>query len=323
MKIPNMAFHSNLPRRSLLSGALGSLAAAAGFPRTTVGQDVVAASPAPFQPLAQDYTVVLAQAADKIRKLDSVGLAKLRDGQLIAVVTVEPKGPNYVQVVESEDGGATWCPTAQLPYNAATPFVHNGALHLFAHPKGTKPYREDELMLVRSADGGRTWSDPVKLFEGHFWNVQTGMAIRDGHLYWSADDFVATAKRGPRVFAGDLSADLMNPKAWRMSNHVEFPGLPDSLLNPALKGNYPSQRMLEPNVILVNGRIRVLACVNLRDWQRFGEREAFIPLADPDGTRMDRAMIQATAPIKKNGRLWFYYRGDRLGHDSFWFAATS
>lgn len=251
----------NLPRRSLLAGTLGSLGAAAGFPRAAKGQDVVAASPAPFQPLAQDYTVVLAQDADKIRKLDSVGLAKLPDGRLIAVVTVEPKGPNYVQVVESEDGGDTWRPTAQLPYNAATPFVHDGALYLFAHPKGTKPYREDDLMLLRSADGGRTWSDPVKLFEGHFWNVQTGMAIRDGHLYWSADDYVATAKRGPRVFAGDLSADLMDPKAWRMSNHVEFPGLPDALLNPALKGNYPSQRMLEPNVILVNGRIRVLACV--------------------------------------------------------------
>jgi hypothetical protein len=245
----------------MLVGALGSLGGAAGLPHAARGQSAVAVPPAPAQPLAQDYTVVLAQDADQIPKLDSVGLAKLPDGRLVAVVTVEPKGPNYVQVVESEDGGATWRPTARLPYNAATPFVNNGALHLFAHPAGTKPYREGDLMLLHSGDGGRSWADPVKLFEGHFWNVQTGMAIRDGHLYWSADDYVATPKRGPRVFAGDLSADLMNPKAWRMSNYVEFPGLPDLLLNPAIKGSYPSQRMLEPNVILVNGRIRVLACV--------------------------------------------------------------
>jgi hypothetical protein len=116
-------------------------------------------------------------------------------------------------------------------------------------------------MLLRSDDAGRTWSDPVTLFEGHFWNVQTGMAIHAGRLYWSVDDYVATAKRGPRVVAGDLAADLMNPKSWRISNHVPFPGLPEALLNPNLTGSYPSQRMLEPNVLNVGGQLRVLAAV--------------------------------------------------------------
>lgn len=46
----------NLPRRSLLTGTLASLGAAAGFARTSKGQDVVAPSPAPgaqAAPLAQ------------------------------------------------------------------------------------------------------------------------------------------------------------------------------------------------------------------------------------------------------------------------------
>jgi len=237
---------------------------ASAVPAATVGRCLGGESHstgAQAAPLAQEYTVVLSQAASEIRKIDGPGLAKMPDGTLVAVVTVEPRGPTRVQVAESSDGGQHWKLTAQLPYNAAVPWVHRGSLYVFAHPKGTKPYREDDLLLLRSDDAGKTWSKPVTLFEGHFWNVQTGMAIRQGRLYWSADDYVATSKRGPRVVVCDLSADPMNPKSWRISNHVGFPGLPDSLLNPNMKGSYPSQRMLEPNVLNVGGRIRVLAAV--------------------------------------------------------------
>ena len=60
----------------------------------------------------------------------------------------------------------------------------------------------------------------------------------------------------PRVVVGDISENLMNPKAWRLSNHVPHPGLPESLINPKKRGTQsdtPLRRMLEPSIIDVNG----------------------------------------------------------------------
>ena len=103
------------------------------------------------------------------------------------------------------------------------------------------------------------WSPPVTLFKGHYWNCHTGMATRDHFLYWAVDDLSLGKNRGPRVVRGDLSADMMDPAAWRISEPVPFPGFPDAMTNPkfASLGN----QYLEPNVINVAGHIRVLATV--------------------------------------------------------------
>lgn len=176
-------------RRTLLGSGFGALGAAAAGPLAPATEHArVTAAPDAASwatPLAQDYTVVIQKSAADLWKLDGPGLAKLPEGTLVAVVTVEPRGAStVVQVAESSDGGRNWTLTTQLPDNAAVPWEHEGALYVFAHPKGTGGYREDDLMLLRSDDAGRSWSEPVMLFEGHFWNGQTGMAVRDGWLYW-------------------------------------------------------------------------------------------------------------------------------------------
>jgi hypothetical protein len=68
--------------------------------------------------------------------------------------------------------------------------------------------------------------------------------------------------RGPRLIAGDLTGDPMKPEAWRISDPVPFPGAPD-VLSDAKFAAQPSQ-YLEPNVIEVNGRLRVLAAVKIK-----------------------------------------------------------
>src|SRR5262249_41064236 len=67
------------------------------------------------------------------------------------------------------------------------------------------------------------------------------------------------AKRGPRAVAGDLSGNVMDPAAWRMSDPVPFPGVPDALTNPRFSGL--SSQYLEPNVLNVRGELRVLMTV--------------------------------------------------------------
>ena len=245
--------------------------------------------------LAQDYTVVF-HNPDSERYVEGPGLARLDDGTLVAVVPVVPRNEwsaerratqSRAHLLRSSDGGKTWQPAAELPYYSAVPWVHRGALYLFANKGGTKS-RNDDLLLLRSADGGQTWSEPVTLFSGHFWNCHTGMAVRDGHLYWAVDDISNYSKRGPRAVVGDLSADLMNPSAWRMSEPVPFPGVPDAVTNPKFAA-LPSQ-YLEPNVINVRGQLRVLATVKPKRQSTAGLC-AVLDLND-DGQKLDLKFTQ-------------------------------
>ncbi len=212
-------------------------------------------------PLAQDHTIVYRDPAGSGRGLDGPGIARLPGGPLVVVLPVKQR-PNWAcKVLSSSDDGQSWNQVATLPYYSAIPWVFDNRLYLFAHTQGMS-LRNDDMHLLCSGDGGLSWSAPVTLAEGHYWNCQTGMVLLDGKLYWAVDDLEpGKSLRGPRVICGDLTQNPMDRASWRLSNVVPFPGLPEALLHPAISGSYPSARMLEPNVIEVNGRIRVLMCV--------------------------------------------------------------
>ena len=221
-------------------------------------------------PLAQDYALVF-HNPDPEYYVEGPGLVRFEDGTLVAVVPVVPReqwseerrvGHSVVHILRSEDHGATWQPLADLPYYSAAPWRDGGALYLFANKPGEGKKRNADLLLLRSEDQGRTWSEPVTLFKGYFWNCHTAMVQRDRHIYWAVDDMSFGMNRGPRLVAGDLSSDPMKPEAWRMSEAVPFPGAPEALWNAKFAAQ-PSQ-YLEPNVIEVNGQLRVLCAVKIK-----------------------------------------------------------
>ncbi|MCD6049119.1 MAG: glycosyl hydrolase [Verrucomicrobia bacterium] len=185
------------------------------------------------EPLAQKYTEVF-HNPDPEYYVEGPGLVRLADGTLVAVVPIVPRNE--------------W---------SAERRATRSVTHIL-HSKGGTKVRNDDLLLLRSKDGGKTWSEPVTLFKGHFWNCHTGMAVRDNHLYWALDDLSLGSKRGPRAVAGDLSGDLMDPKSWRLSEPVPFPGVPEPLTHPDLK---LTSQYLEPNVLNVRGKLRVLMTV--------------------------------------------------------------
>jgi hypothetical protein len=246
-------------------------------------------------PLAQEYAVVW-HNPDPEYYVEGSGLVRLDGGDFVAVVPVVPRAEwseqrraehSRTRILRSGDGGRTWSLLSELPYYSAVPWVHDGALYLFANKGGTT-FRNDDLLLLRSGDGGSTWSAPLTLFEGHFWNCHTGMVLRDGRIYWATDDLSYGARRGPRVVCGDLSGDPLDARAWRLSNPVPFPGVPDALTNDRF-GAHRSQ-YLEPNVIDLYGQLRVLATVKPRRQSTTGLCAVF-DLND-DGQTLDLRFTQ-------------------------------
>lgn len=164
-----------------------------------------------------------------------------------------------ILVSRSCDGGCTWEALSSLPYRDATLFVHDNRLYMFI---SAGPY-SNEFQLTWSGDKGSSWSKPVTLFSELYWNCSTAIVVTDNKLYWPVGD---TSHSKLAVICGDLSQDLMDPSAWNVSNWVEFPGIPERLrsnLYPPEKKIWPIQWSgdiwLEPNMVNVNGHLRVLA----------------------------------------------------------------
>lgn len=287
------------------------------------------------EPLAQDYTVVF-HNPDREYYVEGCGLVRLDHGVLVAAVPVVPRfvwskerrvEHSWTHILSSEDGGKTWNKLSELPYYSACPWVYNGALYMFTN-KGGKEYRNDDILLLRSKDGGKTWSEPVALFEGHFWNCHTGMVIRDSTLYWSVDDLdiggvpynspfdiPLGAQRAPRVVAGDLTRDLMDPASWRMSNPAAFPGQAEVLENARFMES--SSHYLEPNMIDVNGQLRVLVTVKLRG-QSTANVCAVLDVTD-DGSQLATTFTQYS--YMPGGQLKFCVIWDEVSQ-MFWATAN-
>lgn len=227
-------------------------------------------------PLAQDYTKIYHNPDPRVY-VEGCGIARMPDGTLVAVVPVVVRHatltevgsrgiiPSITHIVRSTDGGQSWQEVSQLPYYSAAPWIHNGTLYLFAMKEGTR-YRNDDLFLLYSDDDGRTWSDPATLFRGHFWNAHTSMVMRDNRVYWAFCDIPSRLQYGPpqrrpRVIAGDLSMDPMDPRSWRLSDPVDFPVVPKELIYPM---SDPRSHALEANVIEVDGKIRLVSTVKPR-----------------------------------------------------------
>ena len=220
--------------------------------------------------LAQDYVIVKRSPEDPRVIVSGGGLVKTPGGALLAVVQFLPRHkapyPNEIHRCRSEDGGETWAEIGEpLDWYEATPFVHDGAVYLMGHLPAER-FRNKDIVLARSDDGGATWTKPVTLFDGPYWNTTTAMAERDGRLY-RAVDRMDIPGRGLVVIAGNLSTGLLAPEHWRISEPVAYPGTPRELARglypPDPQRDIPPGMWLEPNVVNVNGSLRVLSRCNM------------------------------------------------------------
>lgn len=189
-------------------------------------------------------------------------VVKLPSGSLLVtfehtLIDANAKVPHRFRLAVSEDAGRSWRQLPPLDLHSAQPFVHEGKLYLL----GNVAVRRN-VVILRSGDEGRSWTGPVTLFEGSYWNAPTGVLIREGRLYRSFNlhenaDGTPNLRnyQGCVVIAGDLSRNLLDPAAWRISNRLDYPGTP-SLLTRVPAGGRRADHWLESNLVEVKGEIR-------------------------------------------------------------------
>lgn len=248
------------------------------------------------QPLAQAYSVVGRSPARHIATMEP-GLAVLPSGRLFAAyphlshLRVLPRPVDYrrpsLNLFTSDDRGASWRASGSMDLLVTgTPFVHDGALHLLGH-------REDrrDVVIARSPDEGRSWSQLVTLFEGAFWNCPTGMAIHQGRLYRALGGAEANG-RETLVIAADLSRDLLDPAAWRISQRLPFPGVPGALVRGG-EVDTSTAHWLEPNAVVVRDRVYVLSTVKVANREGWGTPGlAAVCAVEDDGAMLGYRFLQ-------------------------------
>ena len=221
--------------------------------------------------LAQDYVVVGESPDPQAVYLGSPALARHPSRRLIATYEHFTKNemrkvrPDNCFIMTSDDNGTTWTSRARLTMQWPTPFAAGETLYIVGVDHVTC-----NMIISRSDDAGVTWSRPNYLYEGHYHTAPTPLIMRNNKIYkaWEWSNGPMKGRRiDSQVAVGDLSRDLTDPAAWRLSNRVPYPGdvpmMNFALHNPSSDPPWPhATGWLEGNLVPVRGKLRVI----LRMW---------------------------------------------------------
>ena len=160
--------------------------------------------------------------------LCSPSWVRLPDGGILASMDVFGIPQNLTLLFRSDDDGVSWRYVSELmPCYWGRLFVHNGELYMLACST-----EYGDLLIGRSADGGKTFGTPSVLLRGsHHKSVGVhkapqNMLVHKGRLYatleWGSwrnpgDYFFAAM-----VMSCDESDDLLDPASWHFSEPVKY-----------------------------------------------------------------------------------------------------
>ncbi len=160
----------------------------------------------------------------------SPSIAVLADGTYIVTHDYGGPGANekrgFTFVMASHDRGATWQKIAELPdQHWSTLFVHRWALYLI----GTTS-KGGNMIVRRSGDGGRTWTNPTDakhglLAKGKYHCGPTPVVVQGGRIWRAFEQFAP--KPPERMFSAFVmsaaeDADLLEATSWTRTNQVTF-----------------------------------------------------------------------------------------------------
>tara|TARA_B100000029_G_scaffold188640_1_gene186255 strand:- start:62897 stop:64066 length:1170 start_codon:yes stop_codon:yes gene_type:complete len=214
---------------------------------------------------SQEHIVLASSPDPENIYTGSPSIARLSSGRLIVSYEwFRPKPfkesvPNSTEILVSDDNGHTWEMISCQDFIWATIWTSENHAYLIGNKRKTR-----DIIIARSLDGCLSWEGPNTLFEGKYHCAPTTVLIHNGFAYRAFETCDAPSRSDWKslLIAGNLSEDLLNPQAWRMSNHVDFPGIPDVLSQrkypESMEKKVPADSFLEGNVVLVDGEIRMI-----------------------------------------------------------------
>lgn len=189
--------------------------------------------------------VIFNSKASSKQYVGSPSITVLDDGTYLASHDIFGGIISYAYVYKSVDKGKTWTQISKIdPLNWAKLFTHEGKLYLIGvQPRCVMGY--GNIVILRSDDGGSTWTKPVDgksglLKTGYYHTAPTPVVFHDGRV-WKAMENQGDAYWGWGPFASlmlsaDAGADLLNADSWTFSN--ELPHTDDAIGSTAwLEGN--------------------------------------------------------------------------------------
>ncbi len=206
--------------RNILKCAISCLFACCLF---SSGADEVGG---PVRPLADKYVVVAESPSAEDVYCYTPGLARLASGRLVATMDFGgrgwPKGEPRGSIFTSDDRGKTWTKQGKFPYVHARPFEAGGRLYVLGH--------SGDLRIIRSDDGGESWSEPVKLTDGQRWHQSAcNVWHANGCVYMVMELFVSNnikawpvGELAPVLMRAKEGDDLTKRESWTFASELSF-----------------------------------------------------------------------------------------------------
>ncbi|MFV0469174.1 MAG: polysaccharide deacetylase family protein [Dysgonomonas sp.] len=150
-------------------------------------------------------------------------------------------------VYKSTDKGKSWSRIAEIKtLNWAKLFTRGNELYLLGvAPKGTMGY--GNVVILRSDDGGYTWTTPTNstnglLMNGYYTCAPTPVLFHKGKIWKAMENQGTVGGWGPFgafMMSVDENADLMNAANWTFSNELQY-----------VKGAVDAWTWLEGNAVI-------------------------------------------------------------------------
>lgn len=153
------------------------------------------------------------------RTISNVSLAILPDGTYLASCTGVSEGAS---LFVSKNRGADWQMLVENVTeqngiaNYYNLFVFEGKLYMMGCGRGGT-----DLMIARSEDGGRTWTEPTVILEGGFHSAVVPVVEHDGRIWRACETRgSSTAIKRPFVISAPADADLLDAGSWTKSANL-------------------------------------------------------------------------------------------------------
>ncbi len=195
-------------------------------------------------PLAQDHVTVFASPDPQAVHAYSPGICRLPSGRLVATcdlcgpdmsiidgptgISPENGRPCQGRVYLSDDHGRSWRHAHSFPFMHARPFAAGGSLYVLGHAA--------DLRIIRSDDGGESWSEPAALSEGQFWHqAPCNVVEANGCVYLVMERRLSrniqswyVGEMAPVLMRGRIGDDLTRREHWTFASELSFADVIDN-----------------------------------------------------------------------------------------------